>query len=104
MLDERGLVVAGGLVASNGADVAEVAAAGLAGVSGEATRTGEYLSLGAWRTIVAEAETANLVVAPVGEGALLLVRRDRSMPVGLALRFAERARGTASAWLQGQGG
>ena len=103
LLDERGLVLAGGLVSSDGSDVAEVAAAGLAGVSGEATRTGEYLGLGAWHTIVAEAETANLVVAPAGEGAMLLVRRDRSMPVGLALRFAERARGTASAWLTGQG-
>ena len=103
LLDERGLVLAGGLAAADGTDVSEVAAAGLAGVSGEATRTGEYLGLGAWRTIVAEAETANLVVAPAGEGALLLVRRDRSMPVGLALRFAERARGTASAWLEGQG-
>ncbi len=103
LLDERGLVLAGGLVSSSGADVGEVAAAGLAGVSGEATRTGEYLGLGTWRTIVAEAETANMVVAPVGEGALLLVRRDRSMPVGLALRFAERARGAASAWLAGQG-
>lgn len=103
LLDERGLVLAGGLAAADGTDVSEVAAAGLAGVSDEATRTGEYLSLGAWRTIVAEAESANLVVAPAGEGALLLVRRDRSMPVGLALRFAERARGTASAWLEGQG-
>ena len=83
--------------------VSEVAAAGLAGVSGEATRTSQHLALGAWRTIVAEAESANLVVAPVGPGALLLVRRDRSMPVGLALRFAERALGTASAWLEGQG-
>jgi hypothetical protein len=52
---------------------------------------------------VAEAEHSNLVVAPVGEGALLLVRRDRSMAVGLALRFAERARGIALAWLKGQG-
>jgi len=103
LLDERGLVLAGGLVAPAGNDVSEVAAAGLAGVSGEATRTALHLALGGWRTIVAEAETANLVVAPVGPGALLLVRRDRSMPVGLALRFAERARGTASSWLEGQG-
>jgi len=103
LLDERGLVLAGGLLAPNGADVSEVAAAGLAGVSGEAARTAQHLALGGWRTIVAEAESANLVVAPVGSGALLLVRRDRSMPVGLALRFAERARGTASTWLEGQG-
>lgn len=103
LLDERGLVLAGGLAGEGGADVSELAAAGLAGVSGEASRTGEYLGLGAWRTISAEAGSANLVVAPVGEGALILVRRDRSMPIGLALRFAERARNAAAAWLDGQG-
>jgi len=103
LLDQRGLVLAGGLAGPAGADVSEIAAAGLAGVSGEATRTGEYLHLGSWRTIMAEAESANLVVAPVGAGALILVRRDRSMPVGLALRFAERARGVAAKWLDGQG-
>ncbi len=103
LLDERGLVLAGGLAGAGGADVSEISAAALAGVSGEATRTGEYLGLGTWHTILAEAESANLVVAPVGEGALILVRRDRSMPVGLALRFAERARNAAAAWLERQG-
>jgi tetratricopeptide (TPR) repeat protein len=103
LLDQRGLVLAGGLTGEGGADVSELAAAALAGVSGEAARTAEYLGLAAWNAIVAEAETANLVVAPVGDGALLLVRRDRSMPVGLALRFAERARGAAQEWLEGQG-
>ena len=72
-------------------------------VSGEAARTAGYLALGAWGTIVAEAETANVVLAPMGEGALLMVRRDRSIPVGLALRFAERARGAAHQWLERQG-
>jgi predicted regulator of Ras-like GTPase activity (Roadblock/LC7/MglB family) len=103
LLDERGLVLAGGISGAGGADASELAAAALAGVSGEAARTAEYLALEAWHTIVAEADTANLVVAPVGEGALLLVRRDRSIPVGLALRFAERARGAALLWLAGQG-
>lgn len=107
LLDHRGLVLAGGLTDERGADASELAAAALAGVSGEAARTAEYLGLGSWSAIVAEAETANLVVAPVGAGegggALLLVRRDRSIPVGLALRFAQRARGSALAWLEGQG-
>jgi tetratricopeptide (TPR) repeat protein len=103
LLDQRGLVLAGGLTDAEGQDASELAAAALAGVSGEAGRTTEYLELGSWSAIVAEAEVANLVVAPVGDGALLLVRRDRSMAVGLALRFAERARGIALAWLQGQG-
>ena len=103
LLDQRGLVLAGGLTDAEGKDASELAAAALAGVSGEAARTAEYLGLQSWSAIVAEAETANLVVAPVGEGALLLVRRDRSIAVGLALRFAERARGMALTWLQGQG-
>lgn len=103
LLDARGLVVAGGLKDQRGTDVSELAAAALAGVSGEASRTAGYLALRAWGTIVAEAETANLVLAPMGEGALLMVRRDRSIPVGLALRFAERARGAAHRWLEGQG-
>jgi len=103
LLDGRGLVLAGGLLSSAGADVSELAAAALAGVSGEAARTAGYLDLGTWGTIVAEAESANIVLAEVSDGALLLVRREKSVPVGLALRFAERARGAAASWLAGQG-
>jgi predicted regulator of Ras-like GTPase activity (Roadblock/LC7/MglB family) len=103
LFDDRGLVVAGGLNGADGADVSALAAAGLAGVSSEAGRTAQYLALGAWTTIVAEADRANLVLAPVGPGALLLVRRERDMPVGLALRVAERAQAAAAAWLARQG-
>lgn len=103
LLDSRGLVVAGGLTDSKGDDVSELAAAALAGVSGEASRTASYLGLGDWAVIVAEAETANVVLAPAADGALLMMRRERSTPVGLALRIAERARGVAMRWLEGQG-
>ena len=100
LLDAHGLVMAGGLKAADGGDASEIAAAALAGVSGEATRTAGYLKLGQWTTIVAEAEQANVVLAPVGEGAMLMLRRDKSTPVGLALRIAERARRAASTWLE----
>jgi len=103
LFDDRGLVVAGGLTGAEGTDVSELAAAALAGVSGEASRTAQYLALGGWGTIVAEAYRANLVLAPVGPGALLLVRRDRSVPVGMAVRVAERAQGAARAWLEREG-
>jgi predicted regulator of Ras-like GTPase activity (Roadblock/LC7/MglB family) len=103
LFDDRGLVVAGGLRGADGADVSELAAAALAGVSGEADRTARYLGLGPWARIVAEAEQANLVLAPVDPGALLLVRRERSVPVGLTLRVAERAQATARAWLEREG-
>ena len=104
LLDARGLVMAGGLRNDQGVDVSELAAAALAGVSGEASRTTGYLSLGDWSVIVAEAENANVVLSPVGEGALLMARRDRSTPVGLAIRIAERARGAAARWLAGHAG
>jgi predicted regulator of Ras-like GTPase activity (Roadblock/LC7/MglB family) len=103
LFDDRGLVVAGGLSAVDGSDVSELAAAALAGVSGEATRTAGHLGLGGWEAIVAEADRANLVLAPVGPGALLLVRRDRSVPVGLTVRVAERAQAAARGWLERQG-
>jgi tetratricopeptide (TPR) repeat protein len=103
LLDARGLVLAGGLRGPDGADVSELAAAALAGVSGEASRTAEYLHLGSWSAMVAETGTANLVLAPSTEGALLMIRRERSTPVGLALRIAERARAVAQHWLEGQG-
>jgi tetratricopeptide (TPR) repeat protein len=103
LCDDRGRVIAGGLTGADGGDVSELAAAALAGVSGEAQRTARYLGLGAWATIVAETDRANLVLAPVTAGALLLVRRDRSVPIGLAVRVAERALGAASAWLERQG-
>jgi len=102
LLDARGLVLAGGLRAADGSDASELAAAALAGVSGEAERTAGYLKVGEWTAIVAEAESANVVLAPVGEGALLMVRREKSTPVGLALRIAERARGAAARWLEEQ--
>lgn len=103
LLDARGLVLAGGLRASDGADVSELAAAALAGVSGEAERTAGYVRLGAWSAIVAEAESANVVLAPLEGGAMLMVRREKSTPVGLAIRITERARATAQRWLEGQG-
>ena len=103
LLEQHGLVLAGGLRAPDGVDVSELAAAALAGVSGEAERTAGYLKLGAWTTIVAESDGANVVLTPVGDGAVLLVRRERSTPVGLAIRIAERAKDTARRWLEGQG-
>lgn len=102
LLDGRGLVMAGGVKSSEGTDVSELAAAALAGVSGEAGRTAGYLNLGTWSTIVAEAEHANVVLSPVGENALIMLRRDKSTPVGLATRIAERARGAAARWLEQQ--
>ena len=100
LLDAHGLVMAGGIKAASGHDASELAAAALAGVSGEASRTAGYLTLGQWTSIVAEAQDANVVLAPVGDGALLMLRRDKSTPVGLALRIAERARRAAATWLE----
>jgi tetratricopeptide (TPR) repeat protein len=102
LLDARGLVLAGGLRGQGGEDASDLAAAALAGVSGEASRTAEYLGIGTWSVIVAEAESAHVVLSPVGDGSLLMVRRDVGIPVGLAIRVAERARSAAAQWLEAQ--
>ena len=102
LLDSHGLVMAGGVKSGSGEDVSELAAAALAGVSGEATRTATYLNLGNWFTIVAEADQANVVLSPVGEGSLLMLRRGKDTPVGLAVRIAERAKAAAARWLERQ--
>jgi predicted regulator of Ras-like GTPase activity (Roadblock/LC7/MglB family) len=102
LLDAHGLVMAGGLKSADGGDVSELAAAALAGVSGEASRTADYLRLGTWTVIVAEAEQANVVLSPVGESALVMLRRDKSTAVGLALRIGDRAKRAALKWLEEQ--
>ena len=53
--------------------------------------------------LIADTTLLRLVAARYGVETSQVVRRDRSTPIGLALRFAERARDVVSAWLKGQG-
>lgn len=101
LLDTRGLRLGGGLTSPDGTDVADAVAAHLAGVSQEAERTARLLGLGQWVDLAAESPDGHLfVVAPTDE-TLLLVVRERSVPLGRLAVVSERAADVARAWLQG---
>ena len=100
LVDTQGLRLGGGLRAPEGADVADVVAAHLAGVSREAARTAKLLGLGQWEVVLLEAPGGNAALLPASSEALLLVVRDTSVPMGRLQVGAERAARAARAWLE----
>ena len=100
LVDTQGLRLGGGLRTPDGADVADVVAAHLAGVSREAARTAKLLALGQWEAVVLESPGGNAALLPVSSEALLLVVRDTSVPTGRLQVAAERAGRAARAWME----
>ncbi len=100
LVDTQGLRLGGGLRSPAGADVADVVAAHLAGVSREAARTAKLLGLGQWEVVLLEAPGGNAALLPASSEALLLVVRDTSVPMGRLQVGAERAARAARAWLE----
>lgn len=100
LVDVQGRVLAGGLRDGAQRNVADEVAAYLAGVSQEAERTARLLELGAWRWIVTEAERGSLHLSQPANSALLLLARDRSVPVGRLAILAARAAEAARRWLE----
>jgi tetratricopeptide (TPR) repeat protein len=100
LVDTQGLRLGGGLRSPEGADVADVVAAHLAGVSREASRTAKLLGLGQWEAVVLESPGGNAALLPVSSEALLLVVRDSSVPTGRLQVAAERAGRAARAWME----
>ncbi len=103
LLDAAGRVTGGAVRHPGGDDVTDAVAAYLAGVSQEATRTGKLLALGKWTGLSAEGHTGHVHLAQLREDALLLVVRDRSVPLGRLAVLAERAAQHARVWLEQQG-
>jgi len=102
LLDAAGLVLGGALKTPDGVDVTEVVAAYLAGVSQEASRTAKLLGLGGWRGLSAEGQGGQVhVVQPTPESMLLVVR-DRSVPLGRLGMLAQRAAQASRQWLERQ--
>jgi tetratricopeptide (TPR) repeat protein len=102
LLDAAGLVLGGALKTPEGTDVTETVAAYLAGVSQEAARTARLLGMGGWRGLSAEGQGGHVYVAqPTAESMLLMVR-DRSVPLGRLGMLAQRAAQVARAWLERQ--
>lgn len=102
LLDSSGRVLGGTLRDPEGQDVSEAVAAYLAGVSQEAGRTAKLLGLGGWVGLAAEAGAGHVHLAQPTPEALLLVVRDRAVPMGRLAIVAERAAQAARRWLERQ--
>ena len=103
LIDGSGRVLGGALKDGGGKDVTDAVAAYLAGVSQEAARTAKLLGLGAWNGLSAEGQQGNVHLAHPTPDALLLVVRERGMPLGRLSILAQRATTMARRWLEQQG-
>jgi predicted regulator of Ras-like GTPase activity (Roadblock/LC7/MglB family) len=99
LVDAQGLVLAGTLA---GASAAKAHALGaiLGGAIEEAARASAYLALGAWQGILLDADQALLHLAPVREGAIVLLAAHRDTPTGWMLRSAHQAATLADRFLE----
>ena len=102
LLDASGRVLGGALRDPGGHDVSEPVAAYLAGVSQEAGRSAKLLGLGTWTGLSAEGRQGHVHLAQPTRDALLLVVRDRSVPMGRLAIIAQRAAQAAHRWLEQQ--
>jgi tetratricopeptide (TPR) repeat protein len=102
LLDPAGRVLGGALKDPQGRTVTDAVAAYLAGVSQEAARSAKLLGLGTWTGLAAEGRLGHVhLTAPSGD-ALLLVVRDRAIPMGRLAVIAQRAASVARRWLEQQ--
>jgi predicted regulator of Ras-like GTPase activity (Roadblock/LC7/MglB family) len=99
LVDADGLVVAGRYIDVNGTDVSDVVAAELAGVSSEAERAMRHLGLGAWTSLLVEADQSVVAMTPAPLGSLVVVATSRQTPVGLVRLLLDRALTRARDWL-----
>ncbi len=102
LIDGAGRVLGGALKDRSGGDVTDAVAAYLAGVSQEAARTAKLLGLGAWNGLSAEGQHGNVHLGQPTPDALLLVLRERGMPLGRLAILAQRATAMARRWLEKQ--
>src|SRR5260221_1223656 len=100
LLDGSGRVLGGALKDAGGGDGTDGGAAYLAGVSQEAARTVKLLGLGKWTGVAAEGKLGHVHLAPPSSDALLLVVRDRAVPMGRLAIIAQRAALAARRWLE----
>jgi len=99
LVDGDGLVLAGSHADATGNDVSEIVAAELAGVSSEAERAMRHLGLGAWTSLLVEADDAVIAMTPAPLGGLVVVAASRETPVGLVRLLLDRALTRARDWL-----
>ena len=101
LLDGAGQVL-GGALRHDAKDVTAPVAAYLAGVSQEAARTAKLVGLGTWTGLAAEGAQGHVHLAQPTSQTLLLVVRDRGVPMGRLAIIAQRAAQAAARWLERQ--
>jgi predicted regulator of Ras-like GTPase activity (Roadblock/LC7/MglB family) len=99
LLDADGLVLAGSCVDSSGREVGDEIGAVMAGVGDESRRALAHLGLGAWRNMLVEARHATVALAPLDNGAIVIVAAARDTNVGLVKHLLGQARRRAAQWL-----
>lgn len=99
LVDADGLVLAGRYLDAIGSDVSDIVAAELAGVSSEAERAMRHLGLGAWTSLLVEADQSVVAMTPAPMGSLMVVAASRQTPVGLVRLLLDRALTRARDWL-----
>ena len=102
LVDSRGRVLGGGMCDAAGQDVSEDVAAFVSGGAQEAERTARILELGAWQWMAIEGPGGNLHLSRPTQKSLLVVARDRSVPVGRLTMLAAKASEVAREWLEEQ--
>jgi predicted regulator of Ras-like GTPase activity (Roadblock/LC7/MglB family) len=100
LVDPDGFRLGGGLVAPDGRDVTDDAAAVLAGTAAEAVRAARLLELGQWHHLTVEAAEVSLCLLQPTADTALLAAMDAGLPAGQLAFFAERAAKSARGWLE----
>jgi tetratricopeptide (TPR) repeat protein len=100
LVDQDGFRLGGGLIAPDGRDVSEEAAAVLAGATREATRAAKVLELGDWSHLTIEGAEISMCLLRPTQDTSLLAAMDAGLPAGQLAFFAERASKAARTWLE----
>jgi len=102
LVDNRGRALGGGMCDSAGVNRTEDVAAHVSAGAQEAERTARILELGDWQWMAIEGPGGNLHLSRPTRESLLVVARDRSVPVGRLSMLAAKASEKAREWLEEQ--
>ena len=102
LVDNRGRVLGGGITDASGKDTSEDVAAHVSAGAQEAERTARILELGTWQWMAIDGPGGNLYLSRPNQDSILVVARDRSVPVGRLTMLAAKAAEAARKWLEQQ--
>jgi tetratricopeptide (TPR) repeat protein len=99
LVERGGLRLAGEVVTWTGEDVSERAAIEVEAVAHEVLRMADQLGLGAWRTLVIEADAMHACLVAPTDRTVLAEIQETTQPIGQITLTAERAARAACQWL-----